>query len=103
TFLILSLAMLFTRPNVGVMGIITSDTVGGAVARRLIPATIIVPVLLGYLRLLGERHGLYTNEFGTSLIVLCNIIFFLILIWGNAHLLFRSDTARKRAEILLTG
>ncbi len=42
----------------------------------MIPAAIITPVALGWLRSLGERADYFTTEFGISLLVLANILFF---------------------------
>jgi hypothetical protein len=39
-----------------------SDTAGGLLARRLIPLAILLPILLGALRLVGENVGLYGSN-----------------------------------------
>jgi PAS domain S-box-containing protein len=54
----------------------------GAVARRGIPIVIGLPVLAGWIRLWGERSGLYDTSFGTAMLVLGLIIVFLgVLFW----------------------
>ena len=50
TFLVLSIGLLFVRPDRGLIAIITSDNTGGIVARRLLPAAIFVPVFWLFIR-----------------------------------------------------
>ncbi|HUG84637.1 MAG TPA: ATP-binding protein, partial [Euzebya sp.] len=67
-------------------------------ARRLLPVAVLTPALIGWLRLLGENHGLYGDHFGLSLNVLANIVVFVALVWWVALLLHRQDLSRRRAE-----
>jgi hypothetical protein len=66
---LLALGVLFLQPDAGVMAALSSDTLGGRMARRTLPATIAVPILLGWLRLEGERANLYPAHLGPPLIV----------------------------------
>lgn len=97
-FVILALAILLARANKGTMSIITSDTAGGVLARRLLPLAIIVPVILGALRLAGERAGLYDSGFGVALFVSATVVIFVGLIWATARLLFRLDIEARAAQ-----
>ncbi len=97
-FIVLSIGILFARPNRGVMAIVTSSSVGGIIARRLLPVAIGVPFVLGWLRLWGEQAGLYGTEFGASLTVLLSIVIFIFIILHNASSLNAIDTERKKAE-----
>ncbi len=60
---------LFIRPEQGLASIMTRDTAGGVLARRLLPAAVLVPLLLGWLRMQGEHFKLYTSEMGLTLLV----------------------------------
>lgn len=97
-FVVLSLSLLFARPDRGLMAMITSDNVGSVVARRLFPVAIGVPFLVGWLRLMGERAGLYDREYGAALLGLANMIILGAVVWWNADLLYRTDSERKRRE-----
>jgi signal transduction histidine kinase len=97
-FLLLALALLFTRTDRGVAALLVSKTPGGITARRLLPVGFAIPGFLGGLRLLGEKHGYYNSEFGVTIMVLVCIGSFSGLIWLNAVLLNRADLARSRAE-----
>lgn len=98
TFLLLCLAGIAARPDRGMMMVVTSNTTGGAMARRLLPAAILIPLILGGVRLIGERSGYYRTEFGVLLFAISNMLIFTGLIWWNAKLLFLADRQRARVE-----
>jgi PAS domain S-box-containing protein len=97
-FLFLCLGIFCARPAEGVMGAVTSMNAGGVMARRMLPAAIGIPVLLGWLRLLGQRAGLYDSEFGVALSVVATTSLFVVLIWWSAVLLNRIEAGRRQAE-----
>jgi len=67
TFLLLITAIFFSNPGDGLAQSIMSPLSGGNLARKLIPFILIFPPLTGYLRLLGEKRGLFPVEFGVEL------------------------------------
>ncbi|MGH9580145.1 MAG: hypothetical protein ACRD2R_04055, partial [Terriglobales bacterium] len=62
TMLLLSIALLCARPHRGVMALATSKNAGGMLLRGLLPALILVPAFLGWIRYQGEKAGLYETE-----------------------------------------
>ena len=96
-FLILSAGILCSRKDGGLMTLLTSDSPGGVMARRLVPSVIVVPVLMGWLRLQGQRAGWYGTEAGISVFALANMTVFGALIWASARLLHLTDSERKKA------
>jgi len=98
TFVVLSAGILCARPERGLMAVVTSRNMGGVVARRLLPAAILVPLVLGWLRLRGQQVGLYGTELGVSLITVANMFVIAALVWWSARLLYRIDGERKQAE-----
>jgi two-component system, sensor histidine kinase and response regulator len=98
TFVVLSAGALCARPERGLMAVVTSRNVGGVVARRLLPAAILVPLLLGWFRLRGQQVGLYGTELGVSLFTVVNMFVVAALVWWSARLLYRVDGERKLAE-----
>ncbi|MEP6675424.1 MAG: PAS domain S-box protein [Ferruginibacter sp.] len=97
-FLLLAIAILFANPGKGIMKDFTSVFSGSITARLLVPAAIIIPTVLGLLRLHGNWMGLYSNEFGVAIFALSTIIAFLCLIWYNTILLNRRDLQKRSAE-----
>ncbi|MDQ3744635.1 MAG: PAS domain S-box protein, partial [Acidobacteriota bacterium] len=98
TFILLCGGILFARADRGPVAIVVSDTAGGLLARRLLPAAVVIPLALGWVRLKGQEAGLYDTHFGVSLLALSNLIIFSLLIWGSAVLLSRTDERRRRAQ-----
>ncbi len=95
---LLSLAVLCAYPERGLLRIISSDTIGGVMLRRLLPVAIFTPILLGWLKLWGERAGLYDTPFGLALLVLSIMALLSIIIWLNAGWLNNSEISRQQAE-----
>ena len=98
TFIVLCIGIMFSRPDQGLMRIVTSDRPGGFIARRLLLAAIAIPSLLGWLIVQGYRVGLYNTAFELSLMVVVSIIVFAVWILQNAQILDRSDRERVSAE-----
>jgi diguanylate cyclase (GGDEF)-like protein/PAS domain S-box-containing protein len=98
TLSVLSIGILCARPDQGVMTVICSDRAGGVMSRRLLPAAIVLPPVLGWLRLTGERTGLYDTTFGLSLLVIALVVLFALLVLLSAKSLDRLDAERRRLE-----
>ena len=81
----LSVATLLCNPTAGPMETVCSPRLGGRLARRLIPAIIIILVLLGWLRLAGEFTGLYGSQIGAVLAMTTGFILVAVGVWFNAR------------------
>jgi PAS domain S-box-containing protein len=103
TFLVLSIGALFGLRDRGLMTILASDRAGGATARRILPAIILVPMLLGWLRMQGYRAGLLSDEFGVALMVTAIMLILLALVWWNSISMDRIDEGRRQFESALRG
>jgi signal transduction histidine kinase/CheY-like chemotaxis protein len=97
-FVVIGVGLLCARPDRGLMAVVTADGAGGVLARRLLPAAILIPAALGWLRLAAHRADLLDLVLGVSLLVLSNIIVFTALIWWTAASIDRLDRERWRAE-----
>jgi PAS domain S-box-containing protein len=102
-FLVLSLGVLLCRGDRGFARLMVSETVGGRVARRILPVALGVPLVLGWLHLVGQRAGLYSTEFGTALYAVSNAVVLLAIFWAIVAALMRTDQERGRAEEALVG
>ncbi|MGB7159862.1 MAG: ATP-binding protein, partial [Tepidisphaeraceae bacterium] len=100
-FALLCAGLLCARPTRQPMATLVSDTLGGTMARRLVPAALLVPPLLGYLCLRGAAMGFFDSEAGLALFVLANIVVFNLLIWWCAQIVRVSDTRRRLSEDVL--
>lgn len=93
-----SLALIVAVPERGPMRLFADPGAAGILARRLLPAIVVLPILIGLLRLAGFRAGLYDAEFGTALRTVCEIALFLLFVWWTAGTIQRQDERRKEAE-----
>jgi len=101
-FSILCMGILFAHPEQGLMKIFSSDGLGGMMARRLTPTAILIPIVLAWLLLAGQRMGLYDSILRLVLFTVLNVIVFAILILWNASLLQRADIERGQAKRALS-
>ena len=102
-FLLLSIAVLCARPDRGAMSLVLSPGASGLLIRRLLPAAILIPPTLGWLRLQGESAGLFGQHIGVAIHVATNVAIFTILIWSTANAVGRSDAERLAAEKRVMG
>lgn len=98
---LLQIAVLAGRMEYGMTRIFVAQGAGGVTARRLLPAVILVPVIIGYARLLGQRHALYSPEFGVVLFTLAMVAIFSALVWATAWRVHRVDSERAETDMRL--
>ncbi|MEH2091234.1 PAS domain S-box protein [Nostoc sp.] len=97
-FLLLSIGILWTRAEHGLMRVVTSDSDGGLLARRLLVAAIAVPFILGWVIVEGQRAGQYDPAFAVSVFAIVVIVIFTILIWQSARVIERLSYQRDLAQ-----
>lgn len=72
----------------------------GLLMRGLIPAALIVPAILGWLRLLGSRAGLYSQEIGVALFVVTTSAIFAALGSWIVRAVERLERVREQADLI---
>ena len=97
-FFILSAGILCSRPERGLVKMLTNDTIGGAMARRLMPIAVIIPIILGWVYLLGVEADVVSPQLGIALATATTVSVFTLLFWWNARQLDAEDIRRERAE-----
>jgi PAS domain S-box-containing protein len=95
---LLSTAIALARPDRGITALLISAGPSGLLTRRLLPPAIALPLVLGWLCLVGARRGLCGAEFGTALFAVACIIGFVTLIVWSATVLQRADRRGIQAE-----
>jgi PAS domain S-box-containing protein len=105
---ILCVAILLARPDHGVISALTLSHGGKQIALLILPFSLTLAFLVGWLQLKGQRAGLYGTEFGLALFATCNVILFTILVWLNTRSLNRRSTqsaqlvgANEKLQLLL--
>lgn len=97
-FFLISLAILFMKPDQGIMRVFISDTIGGRLINRLLPALIFFLIFFGYLRIIGEFNKLYDTQSGVALFSTVDIGIVFIIILYAATKLMKFDYNRKKIE-----
>lgn len=96
--LILGVGIMLALRDRGVAVLLMDDGAAGVLTRRLLPAALLAPILLGVIRILGESSGFYETEFGVSLFAVASILTFVGLVLWSARVLRNTD--KERVDLL---
>lgn len=99
-YIVLALGVLFARARHRLVCVLSGETVTAAAMRRLLVVAILLPVTLGWIRLIGERSGFYGMEFGLALMVTLAAAGLTISIyWQAAKLILAEEYQRGINEV----
>lgn len=98
SLLALALGTACVRADSDIVTLLRADTAGGAIARRLLPAALLVPLAVGWLRLQAQRAGWVDTESGLSLFALVSVAVFGGLVWRSARRLDGTERAHRNAS-----
>ncbi|BAY48688.1 diguanylate cyclase with PAS/PAC and GAF sensors [Scytonema sp. HK-05] len=98
TLIVLCVGILFTHPDKGLMQTVNSSSIGGAIARRLLPWAIIVPPAMNWLTIWGLESKNYDQILIHALQTVFIIFILSILILSNAKSIDRVEAQRQKAE-----
>ena len=95
TFIILSLGIAAADPE-GVFALLRTGEASGVVAaKRLLPITVIVFPILGWLQIRGRTVGLYSPATGVALMVLLSTVIFCVAVMSLSRRLDQLDIERR--------
>jgi signal transduction histidine kinase len=97
-FASLSVGILCAKPRMGLLAEIIGQDAGSRMARKLLPAVLGIPLLLGWLRLHGESEGLYDSRNGAAIMAASWAVILGAIVWWQARVLNRADAKRTTAE-----
>ncbi len=98
TLFVLELGLLFSRRDRGSMAILTGKSLGGSMARWLLPFAVLVPFGMAWLRMVAEQAKLISPDVGGALYALLIVFVQSLLILVYAAAANRTDRQRKDAE-----
>jgi PAS domain S-box-containing protein len=98
SFLVLSAGILIAQPERGLMRSLTSSGPGGVLMRRLLPAAILIPGVIGWFCLGGHRDGLIEPAAALALLAVSNMAIFAAGVVATVFLLDRAEARRQVAE-----
>jgi len=99
SLVLLCIALLFSRPNEGMMSLVTADTRAGAMTRRTLLAGILAPPLVGVLTRIGVYQNWYKPAAQIPLFVLVIVGLMLRTIWRSARQ-SEKDELQTRATLI---
>lgn len=98
TFVVLFFGALCSRPHRGIVRALTADAIGSDVARRLLPAAIVVPPVLCLLCYFGYYAKWYEVGFGLALLTTLNSAALSAVLLRTADALNQTDSQRRTTE-----
>ena len=97
--LLLGIGLIALVPERQPMRTLIGNSAGSALARQTIPVVMIVPLVLGFLALRGQRAELYDGSMGIALLVVSLIIAqCIVLWWGVSTANLREESQRQSDE-----
>ena len=96
-FLLLAVAILLARPDRGFMAVFLADDVGGHVARRMLPAALLLPALLAWLSTVGRHLSDYGVGGQMALLATSLTLIFTGLVWWSARALEEAAVRHRAA------
>lgn len=96
--LILGVGILVAVRERGVSVLLLDEGAAGVLTRRLLPAALFAPIVLGVIRIVGESAGFYDSEFDASLFAVASILTFVGLVLWSARVLRNTD--KERVDLL---
>jgi signal transduction histidine kinase/ActR/RegA family two-component response regulator len=97
-FLALSVGASALLPDGGPLARLAGSGPGAILSRRLLLAALVIPIVVGWLRLEGQRRGLYDTAYGVSITTEVMILLFVVAILLTARHLERAEDRRRAAE-----
>ena len=101
TVIIVSAGVTGLRPGGGWLAVFFGRRHSSRLARWLLLAALVIPIALGWLRLQGERLGLYEGAYGVSLMALASVLLLVIVVRQAAAAQARVDARRAQAELAM--
>jgi len=77
---------------------LTSQRPGAVITRQLLPAILALPLALSWMRLIGQRLGLFDAAFGALLLTVLTVLALSMLVLWGAETLDQLDARRNEAE-----
>jgi PAS domain S-box-containing protein len=98
TLFLLSCGLVCARTEQGLAALLASSSVGGTLTRRLLPAAVIIPMVIGTLAWKAYGAGLFSEWGSGALMTIAMIVLLGSLTVWNGYIIDRSDSERRKAE-----
>lgn len=95
---LVSTAMLALTSEHGLMKVMLGRSESARMMRVVLAAAVIVPPLVNWFAVKGERLGLYDADFGVLLRATANVLFLGIVVWEKGATLHAADIGRQELQ-----
>ena len=96
--LLLAYAVVAVRPDARLLARLTAERPGAVITRRVFPAALVLPLLIGWFAVAAEGGGIIDSAFGAVLQTVATMIALGALVLWGARRLDRMDARRDEAE-----
>jgi PAS domain S-box-containing protein len=100
--ILLATGLLASRTDRGMVCILASHSEGGRMARQLVPAALVVPLVLGALAVAAAASGLisplYAAPMAVSGVIICFVGLGLVAAWQARHAELRRESTTQRLQ-----
>ena len=94
----LGVGILCAYPDTWIMRVFTADHAGSVMARRLLPVILLIPLLIGWLKLYVARSGAFVSDAEVSIAAVAYTFCLLFIVWLSAASLNRVDAKHRESE-----
>ena len=98
SFVLISLGIVFVRPDQGFMRLLSDPGAGGITLRRLLPVAFLIPMILGWLIFQLQGAGLQDAAFSLALFAVLTIAAMAFVIWRNAEYIYHADQENTQTQ-----
>lgn len=97
-FCAIGVAVLIMNPDTWLMKVFTSSDSGQVLAKKLLPTLMLLPIIVGWLRINGEHAGLFSSEEGIVFVAATYTVCFLVLVWITSRSFNIIDRKRQASD-----
>jgi len=98
-FFSLCIAIFMMYPQTWLLKVFTTGNTAGIIARQMMLPLMVIPIIIGWLRINGERSGVFNSEVGVILVSLTYTFCFVMITWITARTMNKIDQKRELSEI----
>ncbi len=92
------IGLIASVPDHGPAARLREDTTTGMLMRRLLPVIIVLPIVVGLVRMSGERAGMYDSAFGSAAHTLVEVALLIVLLWWTLRTISIHEAALRRSQ-----
>ncbi len=98
--LVLAMGLVWSVPEHQPARILLEDSGAGLLARRALPFVILLPLVLGWIRVWGQEGGLYDTGMGTALLVVALIVLISTILGWSAAIVGSRERALAAIQVV---